>query len=55
MGLRRLVGALAGIEAELLAATENWVELLVAELVHLYPNLKPQVRGRASARSQSPE
>ena len=30
-------------QAALINATSGWVELLVAQLLHLYPNLKPQV------------
>ena len=42
-GVKRLLSVLAGVEAALVDATDSWVELLVAELLHLYPNLKPQV------------
>ena len=39
-----LTSCIAAAQSALVDATESWIELLVAELVHLYPNLKPQVR-----------
>jgi len=42
-GLRRVLGCLAGAEASLVAATASWPELLAAQLLHVYPGLRPQV------------
>jgi len=41
-GAQRVLHALVGNEAVLEEATESWVELLAAELLHKYPALKKQ-------------
>lgn len=43
-GLRVVLQILAGEEEALKAATCCWLELLVSEILHCYPHLKPQVR-----------
>ena len=39
-----LTSCMAAAQSALVEATDSWIELLVAELVHLYPNLRPQVQ-----------
>jgi hypothetical protein len=40
---------LAGVEAALVGSTTGWPELLVAQLLHVYPGLRPQVGSIISA------
>mmetsp|Transcript_41762 Transcript_41762/g.99065 ORF Transcript_41762/g.99065 Transcript_41762/m.99065 type:complete len:664 (-) Transcript_41762:581-2572(-) len=42
-GLRGLLRLLAGEEQAIQAATTSWLELLVAEVLHRYPDLKAQM------------
>jgi len=42
-GLRSLLQVLSGDEDELKGCTASWLELFVAEVLHCYPHLKPQV------------
>lgn len=35
---------LAGVEGALVGSTTGWPELLVAQLLHVYPGLRPQAR-----------
>ena len=39
-----LTSCIAAAQSAVVEATDSWIELLVAELVHLYPNLRPQVQ-----------
>ena len=48
-GLRCLLGVLAGDEGSLAGATASWLELLVAQLLHIYPSAKPQAELRQLA------
>lgn len=41
-GLRLVLGVLAGEEAALAAASATWLELLVAQLLHIYPTARPR-------------
>ncbi|GAB4823216.1 hypothetical protein N2152v2_010262 [Parachlorella kessleri] len=41
-GLRAALSILAGDESAISAAVKGWVELLVAQLLHMYPSVKPQ-------------
>ena len=45
-GLRAVLAVLAGEEAALAGATTNWLELLVAHLLHAYPTARPQAELR---------
>jgi hypothetical protein len=45
-GLRSLLQVLSGDEDELKGCTASWLELFVAEVLHCYPHLKPQVKPR---------
>ena len=41
-----VLGVLAGDEGSLAGATASWLELLVAQLLHIYPSAKPQAELR---------
>ena len=45
-GLQGVLGVLAGEEASLEAAAAHWLELLVAQLTHVYPAATPQAQLR---------
>lgn len=45
-GLRAVLAVLAGDEAALADATANWAELLVAQLLHIYPTARAQAELR---------
>lgn len=45
-GLRELLGVLAGDEGALTAAAASWLELLVAQLLHIYPGAGRQAELR---------
>ena len=38
----QVLSVLAGVEAALVSSTTGWPELLVAQLLHVYPGLRPQ-------------
>ena len=39
-GVRGLLGVLLGADSALTAATATWLELLVAQALHVYPTLR---------------
>lgn len=40
----QVLSVLASVEEALVSSTTGWPELLVAQLLHVYPGLRPQVR-----------
>ena len=48
-GLRAVLGVLAGDEEALAAAAASWLELLVSQLLHVYPAARPQAELRQLA------
>lgn len=50
IAMLQVLSVLAGVEAALVESTASWPELLVSQLLHVYPGLRPQVGSFACRR-----